>query len=49
VVPPLMTALLGEVQERFAVESFNPQQLSNLLWGLTILRQCSPDVRAQPA
>lgn len=45
-MPSLMEALLREVRARFDVESFNAQQLSNLLWALTVLRQCSPEARA---
>lgn len=45
VVPSLMEALLVEIRGRLATETFNPQQLSNLLWALTILRLCTPEVR----
>lgn len=44
VVPSLMDVLLAEIQHRLATEAFNAQQLSNLLWALTILRLCTPEV-----
>ncbi len=45
VVPSLMDVLLAEIRHRLATEAFNAQQLSNLLWALTILRLCTPEVR----
>lgn len=44
-----MEALLAEVRGRLATEAFNAQQLSNLLWGLTLLRQCTPQARSHVA
>ena len=44
VVPSLTDVLLAEIRHRLATEAFNAQQLSNLLWALTILRLCSPEV-----
>lgn len=40
-----MGVLLAEIQHQLATEAFNAQQLSNLLWALTILRLCTPEVR----
>lgn len=40
-VPSLMTALVEEAGSRLATQRFNAQQLCNLLWALTILRQCT--------
>jgi hypothetical protein len=46
VVPSLTDVLLAEIRHRLATEVFNAQQLSNLLWALTILRLCTPEVRS---
>jgi hypothetical protein len=44
VVSSLVEVLLAEIRARLATETFNAQQLSNLLWALTILRLCTPEV-----
>ena len=39
-----METLTAEILDRLATDNFNAQQLSNLLWALTILRLCTPEV-----
>lgn len=44
VVPSLMSVLVEEARSRLITQKFNAQQLCNLLWALTVLRQCPLEV-----
>lgn len=44
VMPSLMSALVEEARSRLITHKFNAQQLCNLLWALTVLRQCPLEV-----